>query len=203
VAQVAGSVVELRFNVVENAYARTPNDDLSIDGFIIEAGSAPGLSDLGQIATNGWGGSKYNGTTVWTINPIGFLNVPDGTYYVRVRTYAEAFFRPQMGRSLPSEEIRVVVGTACVLSPPTGLSSVVNGGTVSLSWIASVGCPITRYIIEAGSASGLRDLANFSTSTATSYTASGVGNGTYYVRVRAGDGNNVSAPSNEIVVSVR
>ncbi|MCX6553371.1 MAG: S8 family serine peptidase, partial [Acidobacteria bacterium] len=58
-------------------------------------------------------------------------------------------------------------------------------------------------MIEAGSAPGQADLANFSTgSTATSFAASGVGAGTYYVRVRATNAFGTSGPSNEATLSV-
>src|SRR5439155_15865978 len=61
----------------------------------------------------------------------------------------------------------------------------------------------TTYVIEAGSATTRSDLANFRTnSVALTFTAGGVANGTYYVRVRAANSAGVSAPSNEAVLTV-
>ena len=57
------------------------------------------------------------------------------------------------------------------------------------------------YVIEAGSAPGLADLAELLTfSSATTYTATGVGPGVYYVRVRAFTYLR-GVPSNEIMVT--
>jgi hypothetical protein len=59
------------------------------------------------------------------------------------------------------------------------------------------------YAIGAGSASGLSNLANLSTgSSTTSFTATGVPAGTYYVRVASESSVGVSPTSNEVVVSV-
>ena len=107
----------------------------------------------------------------------------------------------------PSENRQVVVGTTtpCVtLNAPTGLSSTVTSTTVVLSWSApAAGCAPTTYIIQAGSTVGASNLANFSTgSTATTFTATGVAAGTYYVRVAAAIPGTLSAPSNEITLTV-
>jgi len=59
-------------------------------------------------------------------------------------------------------------------------------------------------MIEAGSSAGSSDLANFDTaSTSTTLQATGVGRGTYFVRVRARNACGVSAASNEVLASVR
>jgi Tol biopolymer transport system component len=96
------------------------------------------------------------------------------------------------------------VTDAAAPGTPTGLSAAVTGSTVVLTWNASAsGGPALGYIIEAGSSSGAANLANFSTGTsAPSYTAVGVGAGTYYVRVRAVGAAGPSDASNEIVVVV-
>ena len=73
-----------------------------------------------------------------------------------------------------------------------------------MSWTApSTGGPPATYIIEAGSAPGLADLASFATgNTAVVFSAGGVPNGTYYVRVRAANAMGASGPSNEATLVV-
>jgi hypothetical protein len=97
----------------------------------------------------------------------------------------------------------VSVGTGAP-APPGGLTATSAGSTVSLSWSAPAGggAP-TGYVIEAGSAPGLADLANFPTGSVNStFTAGGVPNGTFYVRVRATNASGTSAPSNEATLIV-
>lgn len=157
-------------------------------GHIVEAGSASGLANLANFDT----ASAATSLTV--------ANVPVGTYYVRVRTRAAS------GISGPSNEVVVTVGGTCAAPPgqPTGLSGSSSGSSVTLMWLAPAGgCPVTDFVIEAGTSSGLSNLANFSTgSTATTFTASGVANGTYYVRVRARNAAGTSAASNEATIAV-
>jgi predicted phage tail protein len=75
---------------------------------------------------------------------------------------------------------------------------------VTLAWSRSpAGGAPSAYIVEAGSAPGRSDLANFSTgSPVPSFSTSGVGAGTYFVRVRAVNALGVSAPSNEATLIV-
>jgi hypothetical protein len=155
--------------------------------YIIEAGSAPGLSNLAYLSTN---------STATTFSAGG---VGAGSYYVRVRAQNAG------GTSNASNEILVVVGsTGCTAppAPPSSLASSVSGSTVTLTWIAASGAP-SSYVVEAGSSSGAANLANSDLgTTATTYTATGVGAGTYYVRLRARNACGTSAASNEIVVVV-
>jgi hypothetical protein len=60
----------------------------------------------------------------------------------------------------------------------------------------------TSYVIEAGSRSGAIDQANADIGNYTSYTASPVPPGTYYVRIRAIVNGVPTAASNEVVVNV-
>jgi hypothetical protein len=62
---------------------------------------------------------------------------------------------------------------------------------------------VSRYVLEAGSGPGLSNvLSGLDVGPLSSYAASGVPSGTYYVRVRAGNYAGLGAPSNEIVVTV-
>jgi len=154
--------------------------------YIIEAGSAPGLSNLAVVKT-------ADPSLVFVASGVG-----NGIYYVQIRAASPAGWGP------PSKGIVVVVGDAPGGAPstPINLTSTVVGSTVTLRWTATG--PAAAYFIEAGSVPGIKNLANFSTgNSATEFTAGGVGPGVYYVRVRAATPAGVSGPSNEIVVVVR
>lgn len=93
---------------------------------------------------------------------------------------------------------------AGVPGAPVGLTAAVSGSTVVLTWspLSSGGTP-TNYVLQAGSSSGLANLANANTgSSSPTLTATGVGAGSYFVRVLANNASGTSAPSNEIVVVV-
>ncbi|MBI3399993.1 MAG: hypothetical protein HY048_01125 [Acidobacteria bacterium] len=152
--------------------------------YVIEAGSATGQADLANFAT---------GTTSTAFSTSG---VGAGRYYVRVRSSNAA------GRSAASNEALLVVGGVCT-GPPAApvLSAVTAGSTVTLSW--SVPSGATSFVLEAGSATGLSNLANTDVGGTPSYVATGVGAGTYYVRVRAKNSCGTGSPSNETTVTVR
>src|SRR5262249_5422121 len=103
-------------------------------------------------------------------------------------------------------EAVLIVGGSTSCSGPAGVPSqlrfIVVGSTVTLTWDAASGSP-TSYIVEAGSRSGMFDLAVIDTgSLSTSMTATNVSSGTYFVRARARNICGTSDPSNEIVVAV-
>src|SRR5262249_56299182 len=84
---------------------------------------------------------------------------------------------------------------------PANLTQQVSGRTVTLGWSGVSGA--TQYRIEAGSRPGASDLALVDTGSAqTTFTASGVGDGVYYVRVRAIVGASASGASNEGAVAI-
>jgi hypothetical protein len=95
-----------------------------------------------------------------------------------------------------------ITGTLIQLNAPTppALSAAVNGQTVTLGWTDQGDA--THFEVEAGSATGLRNLL-VASANGTSLVAAGVPPGTYYVRVRATNDVGHSAPSNELQVVVR
>jgi hypothetical protein len=152
--------------------------------YTIEAGSSSGAANLASFSTG-------NSATTFSATGVG-----SGSYYVRVRATNTA------GTSAPSNEALLVVG--CSLpGAPSGLREVSNsGGTVVLSWTAASGSP-TSYIVQAGSTFGAANLANSDLgSAATTLTATGVGPGQYYVRVRAKNACGTGNPSNELLLGV-
>jgi hypothetical protein len=155
----------------------------------IEAGSAPGLVNLANINTG-------NSLTTFFASGVGA-----GTYFVRIRAVNAG------GVSQPSNEATLVVGGSggggCA-GPPTGLVLVSqSSGAVLFAWQPPATGSPSSYTIEAGSAPGRADLANIDTgNAATTFSASGVGAGSYYVRVRSRSSCGVSAPSNEVLAFI-
>ena len=166
----------------------TPASGDPVTTYVIEAGSVPGLANLANFTTN---------STATTFSASGIGN---GTYYVRVRAQNAG------GTSAPSNESTLVVGAAGCTTPPgapSALAIATSGGTVTLTWnTPSGGCAPTSYILQAGSSSGQSNLANSNVGNTTSYVATGVGAGTYYVRVLAANGTGQSGASNEFVLTV-
>src|SRR5262249_7547470 len=103
-----------------------------------------------------------------------------------------------------SNEIAVVVGGGCSGAPvaPSGLAYSVTGSTVTLTWNAAAGA-VTSYILVAGYSTGAGNAANADTGNSyTTFVATGVGRGVYYVRLHARNACGVSGPSNEVAVVV-
>ena len=145
----------------------------------LEAGSSPFAAELMITQTTGTG----------LVVP----GVPPGRYYVRVRGLNSS------GLGEASSEISVRVGCGGAPSVPDGLTASVGpGGLVSLAW--NVVGEASGYVIEAGSATGLANLAVIPVGTASvSVPAPG---GTYFVRVKAVTPCGITPATNEVVVVV-
>jgi large repetitive protein len=124
---------------------------------------------------------------------------PDGTYYVRVVATVA-------GTTIPSNQIAVVVGPTPVPSAPLALGATVTGSTFILAWSppANVSvAPVQTYVIEAGTAIGLTNLANFATgSAARSFVTPPVADGSYYLRLRARNATGTGPPTSDLRVVV-
>jgi len=157
--------------------------------YVIEAGSAPGLSDLAVILTGG-------AVTSHTVR-----GVPQGTYFLRVRAQNEA------GTGPASDEASLVMTPTgeCTALPgaPMQLAPVVSGNSVLLGWSAPVaGGAVDSYVVAAGSSPGAANRAVIDTgSPATSFQASAP-NGTYFVRVGARNACGIGTASNEVSFTV-
>jgi hypothetical protein len=149
--------------------------------YVVEAGSAPGASDITVIDAGA--ATSLGGT------------LPPGRYYVRVRSVDDGETSP------PSNEVVLQVPAGISLpGAPGTLSASVASRVVSLSWGAASGA--ASYVIEAGSVSGASDIGVFPLAgTSTTFSAP-VPTGTYFVRMRAVNAAGTSAPSNEVTVVV-
>lgn len=180
-ATAAGSNVSLAWTA--------PITGGAVTAYLIEAGTGPTAADLANFST---------GTTATTFTASG---IGSGIYYVRVRA------TNSLGASGPSNEaILIVGGSGCTVPPgiPGGLTLTQNsGGSVAFTWSGASGGPGT-YVLEAGSAPGLSNLAVVDLGgTGTAFATSGVAAGVYYVRVKAANACGTSGASNEVVVAVQ
>ena len=174
---VSGSTVVLNWTA--------PSFGLEHFSYYIEAGSAPGLSDIAEIL---WASMATTFTAT---------NVVPGAYFVRARVFTDR-------RGIPSNEIKVTVGqpSSCFAPPdaPADFVTAVSGSTVSLTWTASGG-PLDSYVVEAGQAVAVWNRLDTGSS-ATSLQVPTVPAGSYFVRIRGKNGCGFSAPSTERLVTV-
>jgi phosphatidylserine/phosphatidylglycerophosphate/cardiolipin synthase-like enzyme len=129
-------------------------------------------------------------------------NVPIGVYYVRIRSISPG------GPNDASLEMPIGVGVPVpgpAPAAPGNLSASVSGSNVTLRWAPSAPADAmpTHYVLEAGMAPGASNAAVMPVGPQTTLSVGAVPSGRYYVRVRSANGTSLSAPSNEIVVTVR
>jgi hypothetical protein len=146
--------------------------------FVLEAGSAPGLSDVASV--------NLGNTTSFS------ADVSSGTYYVRVHATND------YGESDPTADLVLVAPGAP--NAPSAFMASGSGNTVDLRWTAPRGgFAATSYLIEAGSAPGQSDLGRFPVGNVLRFSTVAP-SGVYYVRVRAVNDKGAGEPSNEIIV---
>jgi hypothetical protein len=158
----------------------SPVGGLTASEYLLEAGSATGLSNL------------YNGS-VGAVTSLS-AQVGPGNYFVRVRGRASSG-----ATTNPSNEVSFAVGTAGCTAPPAVPTAVVGSsaaGRAGLTWLAAVGA--TSYIVQAGSAPGVSDIFYGDVGGGTSISAAVPPGFTAYVRVVAVNGCGQSAASTEI-----
>jgi hypothetical protein len=144
--------------------------------WLLEAGSAPGLSDLARVPI-----------TTTTRLSFSASNVPPGTYYVRVRSLSGGV------PSAPSNEVMVQV--FCTIGE-LDLRSTKSGLHVQFDWSAIGVVPSIQ--LEVGTAPGMTNLAVVPLPTFPGRLIAAGPPGTYYVRVRGRSGCGAGKPSNEV-----
>src|SRR5262249_47405160 len=135
VGQVQGPFVSL---------AWSPPSGGSVAGYVIEAGTSPGATNLAQV--------PVSASTTSISAPVGF-----GTYYVRVRAFNTT---PAAGPA--SNEVTLNVnGGATPAAQPQNFRVSVSGSSVTFSWNPpSPSEGVTDYVLDAGTAAGASNLAN-------------------------------------------
>lgn len=155
-------------------------------GYVIEAGTSPGLSNL------------VNGSTGSSATTIAGSGLPPGTYYYRLRA-GNAY-----GVSGATEEQAFVIGAVGCTAPPaapTDLVAVVQGSVVTLTWRTPAASAVSNYRLTAGVTSGGREVGSFDVGPATSYSTV-VAGGAFFVTVQASNACGLGPSSAQAVVIV-
>jgi len=148
----------------------------SVTGLVASVGLSINPATREAVVTDALDHSAELGATVGSV--VSFARDRDGELYLV--TFAGEVFR---------------IASADTPAAPTGLRSSIAGRTVTLSWTPpSTGPTPTGYRLEAGSSQGAANLATLATDATPSITVPGVGDGTYFVRVR-GERNGVAGPA--------
>ena len=177
VAGVAGFTISLAWEA--------PLVGVPVDDYVLQFGTASGIYDV------------YNGS----IGPLTSLSfpIPPGTYHFRVIAVNT------VGPGPPTSEVSVTVGDplpTTLPSAPQTVTATAVGSTLTVSWAApATGGPITGYILQVGSASGVYNFYNGPYGTVTSLSAAAP-DGVYYFRVIAQNVVGQGPPSNEVSVTV-
>jgi hypothetical protein len=155
-------------------------------GYLLQVGSAPGLSNLMVVPLPG-GQTSLAATA------------GDGAYALRLISTNGC------GASVWGAESILTVGNAAMASgagpaAPMGLSQQVSGTLVTLSWTPPAGA-VTRYLVEATTPDG--GSVSLDTGNAVpSFSHANTPSGTYVITVRAGNGSGFGPRSNPVTVVV-
>lgn len=144
--------------------------------YVVEAGSAPGRTDIGSAVVAGT-------TTSLTVP-----GVPGGNYFLRVRAG---------GARAASNEVIATVGAACPLpAAPTGLTATVAGQTLSLQWTSAGG----QAQLEAGSVPGASNVVDTDLGPV-SVVSGTVPPGAWYLRVRERNACGFGPPTADVLAT--
>jgi Fibronectin type III domain len=173
---VAGQTISLQWT------APAASGCSSAPSYILEVGSAPGLSDLAT--------TPVGAVTTLSLPATG---VPAGTYYFRVKA------QNANGTSPASNEVAITIGGTAP-GTPGAFSVTVALGKTSMRWTApATGGSVSAYVLEAGTATGLKNLGVFTLPASPTVLVGALPPaGTYYFRIRAQNSAGTSGPSNEV-----
>lgn len=140
-------------------------------------------------------GSPYYGS----VDPEG--NVLTATW---ANEFGSEFVQMELETGTPRRTYGGVLALATAYAPlPPTLAVAISGSRVDLSWTLPVHSPpATRYVLDVGSASGLSNLGTIEAGSGSTFGATGVPAGTYFVRLRAVNYGGTSAASNELRIDV-
>jgi hypothetical protein len=136
--------------------------------------------------------------------PIGLILAPNGVLSGTPSASGNRVFRIcaiDVAGHFECKPVSITIAPAgpagCTSAPPTpgSLTSSVSGSTVTLNWGASAGA--TSYVVEAGSSSGASNLVVTDTGSTGTTMSAPVGNGSYYVRVKAKNACGTSGATTE------
>lgn len=170
---LSSGVLQLQWNAAAGA-----------ERYIVEAGTAPDLSNLAAFDT------RSAATTFISL-------VAAGRYFIRVRGANEGGVGPV------SNEIVVVSGPGACVSPPNrpeSLQATVAGQTASLTWQPpATGEPVARYALDLVSGPGAP--VTLARTTSPSFAGSAPP-GSYAIAVRAENACGTSPPSDTLTVTI-
>lgn len=182
-----GAPTNVAYTTADNlvSFTWTPPASGVTQGYNFYAGSAPGLTDIGGLALGPETG--FGGLAAY------------GTYFVRVAARNSCAVGP-----VSSPDLRVVIAPCTAPpTPPSGLTFTRSGNLVTLNWNApTTGNLPSRYVILAGSAPGVTDLAAFATTDNARSFQTTAPPGRYFVRVLSRNNCGDSGASNEVVIDV-
>lgn len=123
---------------------------------------------------------------------------PAGVFFLRVKA-VNGF-----GTGPASAEIVLTLGSGGTVAPnpPSNLFVWTSGGRLTMTWAApSSGTVPTGYVVEAGTASGLANIASINV-TGRSFVFDPVPNGFFFLRVRSRSAAGLGAPTSEVMINV-
>jgi peptidyl-Asp metalloendopeptidase len=180
---VPGVPRNLQATVVNNTITVTwqpPSSGAAVSNYVVQAGTAAGASNV-------YSGGVGTATSV--SSPI-----PNGTYYLRV------YGQNASGTGPLSADIVAQVGLPP--GPPRNAAATASAGVIALTWAPPAsGGTVSTYIVRAGTASGASNVFNAAVGAGTAVSGA-VPAGTYFLRVLAQGTGGISAPSNEVSVTV-
>jgi titin len=171
-------------NGMLNVVWEPPADGQQITAFVLEIGTLPVAANLVN-------------TTLPPTSSHWSHAAPAGRYYIRMRSLNAA------GVSAASSEVVVNSGTPATELPgmPQNLVAALVGDRLQLEWVPPAdGGDLIEYVIEAGTAPGVSDVASVQTGTAHSaWSYTGVPGGrVFFIRVRARNGVGLGPASTEV-----